>query len=137
MKKAIMLFLGLILLLVTTGCCRKTVAPIVVPDKDTVFKTEIKHDSTFIDRWHTHYEYIKGDSVRTIDTFFVKQFIEKKIHDTTYVSKEVMVPCEVEKPVEKKLNLWQKTTMWLGNILIFATLGIIAYKIWARLRLKK
>ena len=135
MKKAIMLFLGLILLLVTTGCCRKTVAPIVVPVHDTLIEHHWQYDTSFVDRWHTIFQ--KGDTVWKTDSVVI--FKAKYIHDT--VSQSVEVPVEVVKTetvtVEKKLNLWQKTTMWLGNILIFATLGIIAYKIWARLRLKK
>lgn len=135
MKKAIMLFLGLILLLATTGCSRKTVAPIVVPVHDTLWQNHYEVDTMYTDRW----QYIdrKGDTVWMVDSVII--YRAKHIHDTVREVNEV--PVEVVKTetvtVEKKLNLWQKTTMWLGNILIFATLGIIAYKIWARLRLKK
>lgn len=131
MKSRIFLILGLIILLqATTGCSRKTVAPIVVPVHDTVYQKTVQHDSTYIDRWHTHYEYIKGDTVHQIDSFYVDKYIEKKVHDTIRESQEVPVPYEVEKIVEKKLNLWQKTVMWLGYLLIFATVGLGLYKVW-------
>jgi hypothetical protein len=91
-----------------------------------------KHDSTFVDRWHTHYEYIKGDTIYNIDTFYHNIYKEKQVHDTSYISKEIPVPYPVEKLVEKELNPWQKATMVLGNLLIFALVGVLVYKLWLK-----
>lgn len=135
--KSIM-FKGLILLVVMipvlTGCSRKTVAPVVVPVHDTVYQNTVQHDSIFTDRWHTHYEYIKGDTLHTIDTFYTDRWRSKEVHDTTYISNDVPVPYEVKVEVEKKLNWWQKLTMWLGSIAIVGGIAIGGYKLWAKLR---
>ena len=65
---------------------------------DSVFVKE-KGDSVLIERWHTKY-------------------IEKEVHDTTYVAKHdsVPVPYPVTKYVEKQLSWWQKLLMWFGGI---------------------
>ena len=65
---------------------------------DSVFVKE-KGDSVLIERWHTKY-------------------IEKEVHDTTYVAKRdsVPVPYPVTKYVEKQLSWWQKTLMYAGGI---------------------
>lgn len=135
--KSIM-FNGLILLVVMipvlTGCSRKTVAPVVVPVHDTVYQNTVQHDSIFTDRWHTHYEYIKGDTLLLIDTFYTDRWRSKEVHDTTYISNDVPVPYEVKVEVEKKLNWWQKLTMWLGSIAIVGGVAIGGYKLWAKLR---
>ncbi len=135
--KSIM-FKGLILLVVMipvlTGCSRKTVAHVVVPVHDTVYQNTVQHDSIFTDRWHTHYEYIKGDTLHLIDTFYTDRWRSKEVHDTTYISNDVPVPYEVKVDVEKKLNWWQKLTMWLGSIAIVGGIAIGGYKLWAKLR---
>lgn len=135
--KSIM-FKGLILLVVMipvlTGCSRKTVAPVVVPVHDTVYQNTVQHDSIFTDRWHTHYEYIKGDTLHLIDTFYTDRWRSKEVHDTTYISNDVPVPYEVMVEVEKKLNWWQKLTMWLGSIAIVGGIAIGGYKLWVKLR---
>lgn len=135
--KSIM-FKGLILLVVMipvlTGCSRKTVAPVVVPVHDTVYQNTVQHDSIFTDRWHTHYEYIKGDTLHLIDTFYTDRWRSKEVHDTTYISNDVPVPYEVKVEVEKKLYWWQKLTMWLGSIAIVGGIAIGGYKLWVKLR---
>lgn len=131
-RKAIILCcFGLIIpVLATTGCSRKTVAPIVVPVHDTVYRNLVQHDSIYTDRWHTHYEYLKGDTLHLIDTFYTDRWRSKEVHDTAYVSHDVPVPYEVKVEVEKKLNWWQRMTMWLGTIAIVAGVAIGAYKIY-------
>jgi hypothetical protein len=134
MKKFFVVILFVLGLLATTGCSRKTTVPVVVPVHDTLVEHHWQYDTSFVDRWH--YITVKGDTVTKTDSVVI--FKAKYIHDT--VSQSVEVPVEVIKPetveVEKRLNLWQKVTMWLGNILIFATLGIVGYKLWRKFKLK-
>lgn len=131
-------FKGLILLVVMiqvlTGCSRKTVAPVVVPVHDTVYQNTVQHDSIFTDRWHTHYEYLKGDTVHLVDTFYTDRWRSRVVHDTTYISQDLPVPYKVEVEVEKELNWWQKLTMWLGSIAIVGGIAIGGYKLWVELR---
>ena len=132
MRKAIVL--GLILLLALAGCSRHTVAPVVVPVHDTVYQNSVQHDSIYTDRWHTHYEYLKGDTVHLVDTFYTDRWRSRVVHDTTYISQDVPVPCKVEVEVEKKLNWWQKLTMWLGTIAIIGAITIGGYKLWRKFK---
>lgn len=120
----------IVLMLAMAGCSRKTVAPVVVPVHDTVYRNMVQHDSIYTDRWHTHYEYLKGDTLHLIDTFYTDRWRSKEVHDTAYVSHDVPVPYEVKVEVEKKLNWWQRMTMWLGTIAIVAGVAIGAYKIY-------
>ena len=126
--------LGLILLLALAGCSRHTVAPVVVPVYDTVYQNSVQHDSIYIDRWHTHYEYLNGDTVHLVDTFYTDRWRSKWVHDTTYISQDVPVPYKVEVEVEKKLNWWQKFTMWLGTIDIVGGITIGGYKLWRKFK---
>lgn len=129
MKRILAIVLGFILLALT-GCSRKAVAPVIVPVHDTLWQQHYQVDTMYTDRWH--YIDRKGDTVWHVDSVIV--YRAKHIHDTV---KEVSeVPVEVVRTetveVEKHLNLWQKLTMWLGKIAVFATAGIIFYKIWRR-----
>ena len=122
--------LGLILLLALAGCSRKTAAPVVVPMHDTLWQQHYTVDTVYTDRWH--YIDRKGDTVWLVDSVIV--YRAKYVHDTV---KEVSeVPVEVVRTetveVERKLNMWQKMTMWLGHIAVFALAGVIFYRIWRR-----
>jgi len=130
MKK--MLFLGLILLLALTGCSRKTVAPIVEPVyiHDTTETVRMVHDSTYIDRWHT--QWLSGDTVFIHDS--VDRWHSVIENDTVWMYREVPVLQKVPVEVEKKLNWWQKFTMWLGTIAIVVGITIGGYKLWRKFK---
>ena len=114
-----MLFLGLILLLAfTSGCSRKTVAPVVEPVRihDTMEIERMVHDSTYIDRWHT--QWLSGDTVFVHDSIDRWHSVVK--HDTLSLYREVPVPQKVSVEAEKKLSFWQKAMQAIGEI----TLGV-------------
>lgn len=114
-----MLFLGLILLLAfTSGCSRKTVAPVVEPVRihDTIETVRKVHDSTYIDRWHT--QWLSGDTVFIHDSIDRWHSVVK--HDTLSLYREVPVLQKVSVEVEKKLSFWQKAMQVIGEI----TLGV-------------
>lgn len=70
---------------------------------DTVYSNSVVHDS--VDRWHMHYEYIKGDTIHIIDTFYHDRW--HIAHDTAYKTAVDVQNVEVEKIVEKKVYvLW-------------------------------
>lgn len=106
--------------------------PVVVPVHDTLVEHHWQYDTSFVDRWH--YITVKGDTVTKTDSVVI--FKAKYIHDT--VSQSVEVPVEVVKTetveVGKRLNLWQKVTMWLGSIAIVGGIAIGGYKLWVKLR---
>lgn len=80
---------------------------------DTVYSNSVVHDS--VDRWHTHYEYLRGDTLHMIDTFYRDRW--HFAHDTAYKTVVDVQNVEVEKIVEKKVYiLWP---LWVA-------LGIVA-----------
>lgn len=75
-------------------------------------------DTVMIERWHT-------------------QYVEKQVHDTTYVATHDTIPdpfpVETIKEVPAELSWWQRLRLWIGNIGLIAILGVIGYygvKLW-------
>ena len=84
---------------------------------DTVYSNSVVHDS--VDRWHTHYEYLRGDTLHVIDTFWRDRW--HVAHDTAYKTVVDVQTKEVEKVVEKKVYVWWPCWVVLG---IAALLGL-------------
>ena len=87
---------------------------------DTLIQTKVLHDSIYINDSTVVTE--KGDTVR-IEKWHTK-YIEKQVHDTTYVSKTdtVPVPYPVTKEVPAELTWWQQTRLHLANIMLWLLL---------------
>lgn len=77
---------------------------------DTVYSNSVVHDS--VDRWHTHYEYLRGDTLHMIDTFYRDRW--HIAHDTAYKTVVDVQTREVEKVVEKKVYVWWPCWVVLG-----------------------
>ena len=77
---------------------------------DTVYSNSVVHDS--VDRWHTHYEFIKGDTLHMIDTFYRDRW--HIAHDTAYKTVVDVQTRDVEKVVEKKVYVWWPLWVALG-----------------------
>ena len=109
-----------------TGCTTTQYIPVIEHHTDTLIQTKVQKDSIYVHDSVTVSQ--KGDTVR-IEKWHTK-YVEKQVHDTTYVSKTdtvpVPYPVETIKEVAQPLAWWQKTLMWLGVALI----GIIAVWIW-------
>lgn len=88
---------------------------------DTVYSNSVVHDS--VDRWHTHYEFIKGDTLHMIDTFYRDRW--HVAHDTAYKTVVDVQNVEVEKIVEKKVYLWWPSLI----IIVLCVAGFCFYKI--------
>ena len=93
---------------------------------DTLCMTQIEHDS--VDRWHTHYEYMKGDTIYSIDTLYLNKVC--RVHDTVTNTKYDIQTKEVEKVVEKKVYVW-----W-PLIVVGSLLAVGCVVIWPRKREK-
>lgn len=87
---------------------------------DTVYRNSVVHDS--VDRWHTHYEYVEGDTVRTVDTFWCDRWHVRT--DTAYKTVVDVQTKEVEKIVEKKVWVWWP--LWAAAGLIIVAVLVIA-----------
>ena len=84
--------------------------------RDTVYCNSVVHDS--VDRWHTHYEFIKGDTLHMIDTFYRDRW--HVAHDTAYKTVEDVQTRDVEKVVEKKVYVWWPCWVVLGIAVVLA-----------------
>ena len=84
---------------------------------DTVYSNSVVHDS--VDRWHTHYEYLRGDTLHVIDTFWRDRW--HVAHDTAYKTVVDVQTRDVEKVVERKVYVWWPCWVVLG---IGAFLGL-------------
>ena len=113
-------------------CSCKTIeyVPIVEHEThhDSIYFTQVQRDSI----WQHDSILIKqkGDTVR-IEKWHTK-YIEKQVHDTTYVAKvdSVPVPYEVKVEVPAKLSKTQKGLMTLGIMTLMA--GVIFGAFWLK-----
>jgi len=91
---------------------------------DTVYSNSVVHDS--VDRWHTHYELVKGDTLHMIDTFYRDRW--HIAHDTAYKTVVDVQTRDVEKVVEKKVYVWWPSLI----IIVLCVAGFCFYKIKKR-----
>ena len=99
-----------------SSCTTTQYVPVPEYHTDTLIQTKVVHDSIYINDSTVITE--KGDTVR-IEKWHTK-YVQKDVHDTTYISKHDTVPqpYPVTEYVEKPLEWWQKTLMYLGGLLI-------------------
>ena len=124
---------GLILLLASTGCSRRTVAPIVEPVviHDTTETVLRVHDSTYIDRWHT--QWLNGDTVFIHDS--LDRWHSVKVHDTLSLYREVPVLQKVYVDVPAQLTGGQKFLIragWLMVAVILFGIGYFVSRLWRK-----
>ena len=126
MKKIILFAVALAVL---TGCKTVEYVPVTVVEHktDSIYFTQVQRDSIWMHDSISIKE--KGDTVR-IEKWHTK-YIEKQVHDTTYVAKHdsIPVPYEVIKEVEKPLTKTQNGLMWLGLLAFIGGVIWIAFKI--------
>ena len=110
------------------GC--KSVEYVTVPEyhTDTVRVNHLVHDS--INVHDSIFVALNGDTIR-IERWHTK-YIEREVHDTTYIAKvdSVPVPYEVTKYVEKKLSTPVSILMTIGMMAVLA--AFIALAVWLK-----
>lgn len=125
--KKILLFAAA--LAVLTGCKTIEYVPVTVVEHktDSIYFTQVQRDSIWMHDSIRVSE--KGDTVR-IEKWHTK-YIEKQVHDTTYVAKHdsIPVPYEVIKEVPAKLSKTEKGLMWTGLLSILAGFVFAAFKL--------
>ena len=125
---SMVLIIILLVLMMLTGCT--TTKYVTVPEyhTDTLMVTKQQRDSIWLHDSIRVTE--KGDTVR-IEKWHTK-YVEKQVHDTTYISKtdSVPQPYPVTQYVEKPLSTPQKGLMVLGSVLLF--LGIYRFARWLK-----
>ena len=111
-----------------TSCKSIEYVPIIEHHTDTLIKTNVQRDSVYVHDSVTVTQ--KGDTV-LMDRWHTK-YVEREVHDTTYVSKidSIPTPYPVEVKVEKQLTWWQQTRLHLANILLWLLAIASAYYIY-------
>lgn len=127
------------MLLLMAGC--KTVQPVVLTQnrettKDSI-KTEYKHDSIYIDRWHT--QYIKGDTIIIRDSVFVDRWHKMQQHDSIYIHTTDSIPHPVE--VERIVEVTKESSPFLKRsgiaLWIIIALFVVGVVVGIILKIKK
>ena len=118
-------------LAVLTGCKTIEYVPVTVVEHktDSIYFTQVQRDSIWMHDSISIKE--KGDTVR-IEKWHTK-YIEKQVHDTTYVAKHdsIPVPYEVVKEVPAKKTAAEWLLLWTG---ILAIIGVV---VWIANKLKR
>ena len=116
-------------LAVLTGCKTVEYVPVTVVEHktDSIYFTQVQRDSVWMHDSIMVSE--KGDTVR-IEKWHTK-YVEKQVHDTTYVAKHdsIPVPYKVIKEVPAKLTKVEKGLMTTGVLSMLALFIFVAFKL--------
>lgn len=98
----------------------------VVYHTDTLRQTMMQRDSIYLHDSIAYKEYVKGDTVRIEREKWHTKYIDRLLHDTTYVSKvdTAYVEKTEVKEVPRKKKWYESALEWLG---LFALLCISLY----------
>lgn len=124
--------LAAVVVLALLMCSCKSIEYVPVVEKhtvhDSIYFTQIQRDSI----WQHDSILIKdrGDTV-WVEKWHTK-YIEREVHDTTYIAKvdSIPVPYEVTKYVEKKLSTPVSILMTIGMMAVLA--AFIALAVWLK-----
>lgn len=111
----LMIILGLALCALLGSCATTKYVEVPVVHNDTTIVTKHQRDSI----WLHDSTYIKekGDTVR-IEKWHTK-YVEKQVHDTTYIAKVDTIREVFTNEVEKPLTWWQQTKMHIVAIALY------------------
>ena len=111
---ALVLFVLISIAALLAGGCSSTKEVEHVYHHDTVYSNSVVHDS--VDRWHTHYEYLRGDTLHMIDTFYRDRW--HIAHDTAYKTVVDVQTQEVVKVEVQKKYIWWPLWVALGIVAV-------------------
>ncbi len=125
-------FIILFLLSLCAGC--RHVQYVAVPSVRTEYRDSLVHDS--VDRWHTHYEFLRGDTLHLVDTFYRDRLLTIRVTDSirdtvpvldTAALSSLRQQLAVAKSDSRRLTLW---------IVILAALlvAFVAYRLYRHFR---
>ena len=126
----VMILFGLLLCALLGSCTTTKYVPVIENHTDTLIQTKIVKDSVYLKDSTSVTQ--KGDTIR-IEKWHTK-YIEKQVHDTTFVSKTdsipVPYPVEVIKEVPAELTMWEQLKMKAGGIAILLCIFAFLFWIW-------
>lgn len=129
---AVVMFILLLMLFLLAGCRSVKYVPVIEHRTDTCYITKHQRDSIWLhDSIHVK-EQVKGDSTIMLVEKWHTKYIEKEIHDTTYIAKidSIPTPYPVEVKVARELTWWQKTLQRTGAIALALLGGWIVWNVW-------
>lgn len=106
---------GLLLCALLGSCTTTKYVEVPVVHNDTTIVTKHQRDSIWMHDSIMVSE--KGDTVR-IEKWQTK-YVEKQVHDTTYIAKVDTIREVFTNEVEKPLTWWQQTKMHIGAIALY------------------
>lgn len=123
--------LAAVVVLALMMCSCKSIEYVPVVEKhtvhDSIYFTQIQRDSI----WQHDSILIKdrGDTV-WVEKWHTK-YVEKQVHDTTYIAKvdSIPVPYEVKVEVPAELSFVQKLCVYVGAFVIFIGMILLFWKI--------
>lgn len=114
------------------SCKQIEYVPVVENHTDTMYISKVQRDSIYLH--DSTYIKEKGDTI-----FYEKwhtKYIEKQVHDTTYVAKHDTIPQPYEVVKEVKYTpKFVKVLAWIGGLGIVGLLVFFAYKIKRKMTL--
>jgi hypothetical protein len=113
----VMIFIGLLLCALFSGCTTTKYVPVIEHHTDTVRVVKVQHDSLVLK--DSVYIHDKGDTI-LIEKWHT-QYRDRWRTDTIYQSKRDSIPYPVEviKEVPAQLTWWQQTRLHLANIVLW------------------
>jgi hypothetical protein len=122
----VMIFIGLLLCALFSGCTTTKYVPVIEHHTDTVRVVKVQHDSLVLK--DSVYIHERGDTI-LIENWHT-QYRDRWRTDTIYQSKRDSIPYPVEviKEVPAELTMWQRLKMKVGGAAII--LCLLAFLIW-------
>lgn len=121
------LVICMVLCMLFASCTTTKVVTVERVKTDTLIQTKVQKDSIWLHDSITVSE--KGDAIR-IEKWHTK-YIEKQVHDTTYISKtdSIPYPVEVIKEVPRQRGWLEKTLLGVGGMALMALIVGIAVRV--------
>ena len=118
-----MIVLGLLLCALLGSCTTTKYIQVPVVHNDTTIITKHQRDSIWM---HDSIMVSEKDDTVRIEKWHTK-YVEKQVHDTTYIAKVDTIREVFTNEVEKPLTWWQQTKMHIGAIALYllALLAVI------------
>ncbi len=125
MRRFYIIILSCVLL--CAGC--RHVQYVAVPSVRTEYRDSIVHDS--VDRWHTHYEFLRGDTLHLIDTFYRDRLLTIRVTDSLHDTVPVLDTAALHAlraDLLRQQSLAHSRLLWLVGLII-----LLAFLLFRRL----
>lgn len=129
---AIVFWLVLVILMLCFASCKTRTIVVETVRTDTTYITKHQRDSIYMkDSTHVS-EQQRGDTVLMKITEWHTKYVDRAVHDTTYIATHDTIPdpYPVEVKVPRELSWWQKALQRTGGIALGLMLMWIIWKAW-------